>query len=515
MLLLVAGLCAILVLGYYYGTRTFDYWSKRGVKHDPPIPFFGTAKRQFLQQISYADIYDEMYWKYPKERFVGYYLTTTPLIILRDPELVKRVLVSDFNHFYGRSVHPLDKVPEPLLNNLFSCDGDLWKLLRQRVTPAFTSGKLKAMFPLIIARAQKLQIIAAESAASGSEVDIRDLMARYTTDFIGACGFGIDTDTLSDENSLFRKLGRRIFTNTKRDGLVAILKYFMPSLFTSLHFFAPYVTQNTISLVKTIMEKRDYKPSGRNDFIDMLLELKGKGKLTGDSLESKNADGSARIVEIEFDDVLMAAQVFVFFAAGYETSSSATSYTLHELAHHPEYQNKCQEEIDEVLARHGNKLSYEAVKELKYLDMCFSEGMRIFPSLGYLMRKCEKPYTIPDTNITIDKGVKVIIPVKSLHADPLYWDKPEEFRPDRFHPDNVSKISKHVYLPFGEGPRACIGERLGHMQSLAGMAALLSRFSVVPSASTIRHPPIDPAVVVVQSIQGGLPLTLIERKKQQ
>lgn len=84
--------------------------------------------------------------------------------------------------------------------------------------------------------------------------------------------------------------------------------------------------------------------------------------------------------------------------------------------------------------------------------------MRLFPSLGYLMRKCEKPYTIPDTNITIDKGVKVIIPVKSLHVDPLYWDEPKEFRPDRFHPDNVAKIKKHVYLPFGEGPRACIGE---------------------------------------------------------
>ncbi|XP_073954739.1 cytochrome P450 6B2-like [Choristoneura fumiferana] len=513
MLFITVGIIVILILIYYYGTRTFNYWSKRGVKHDPPIPFFGTAKRQFLQQISYADIYDEMYWKYPKERFVGYYLTTTPLLILRDPELVKRVLVTDFSYFYSRSVHPLDEVPEPLLNNIFSCEGDLWKLLRQRLTPAFTSGKLKAMFPLIVSRAEKLQLLAADAASSGTEVDIRDIMARYTTDFIGACGFGIDTDTLNDENSLFRKLGKRIFANTKRDAFVSVLKYFLPSLFSGLHFAPPWVEKNVISLVKTIMTRRDYKPTGRNDFIDMLLELKAKGKLTGDSLKNKNPDGSPCITEIEFDDALMAAQVFVFFAAGFETSSSATSYTLHELAHHPECQRECQEEIDEVLARHGNKLSYEAVKEMKYLEMCFSEGMRIFPSLGYLMRKCEKPYTIPDTNITIDKGVKVIIPVKSLHADPLYWDKPEEFRPERFHPDNVSRINNHVYLPFGEGPRACIGERLGHMQSLAGMAALLSRFSVSPSGSTIRRPPVNPSDTVVQSIQGGIPLSLVARKK--
>ncbi|XP_073954724.1 cytochrome P450 6B7-like [Choristoneura fumiferana] len=456
-----------------------------------------------------------MYWKYPKERFVGYYLLTTPLLILRDPELVKRVLVSDFAYFYSRSMHPIDKVPEPMMNNLFSCGGDLWRLLRQRITPAFTSGKLKAMFPLIISRAEKLQLVAAEATSTNIEVDARDLMARYTTDFIGACGFGIDTDTLNDENSMFRKLGHRIFKQTTRDVIATILKYMIPRLFTSLTITPPEVTSNTISLVQTIMKQRNYKPSGRNDFIDMLLELKLKGKITGDSIERKNPDGSPCIVEIEFDDLLIAAQVFMFFAAGFETSSSATSYTLHELAHYPECQRKCQKEIDEVLSRYDNKLSYEALKEMKYLNMCFSESLRVFPSVGYLIRTCEKPYTIPDTNITIDKGVKVIIPVKSLHADPLYWDKPEEFRPERFHPDNATKINKHVYVPFGDGPRACIGERLGQMQSLAGLAAILSQFSVAPSKNTIRRPIVDTKVMAVQSILGGIPLALIARKKTQ
>lgn len=258
-----------------------------------------------------------------------------------------------------------------MMNNLFSCEGDLWRLLRQRLTPAFTSGKLKSMFPLIISRAEKLQLVAAEAASSNAEIDARDLMARYTTDFIGACGFGIDTDTLNDENSKFRKLGRRIFRQTTWDAITAILKYTMPSLFTSLTFTPPEVTTNTISLVQTIMKQRDYKPSGRNDFIDMLLELKLKGKITGESIENKKPDGSPSAVEIEFDDILIAAQVFVFFAAGFETSSSATSYTLHELAHYPECQRKCQEEIDEVLSRHDNKLSYESLKEMKYLNMCF------------------------------------------------------------------------------------------------------------------------------------------------
>ncbi|XP_061717079.1 cytochrome P450 6a2-like [Cydia pomonella] len=516
MLWLLIGLLAIVIILFYsYGTRTFSYWSKRGVKHDAPIPYFGTAKRRFLQQIATADIYHEMYQKYPNERFVGYYLMTTPVLILRDPELVKYVLVSDFNHFSSRNMFPMDEHPEPLLKNLFTSEGDLWKLLRQRMTPAFTTGKLKAMFPLIVARAEKLQRVAAEAAASGTEADVRDLMARYTTDFIGACGFGIDTDTLSDKNNMFRKLGQRIFRQEKRDMIVAILKYAMPSLMTSYHFFAPEVENIMMKLVKTIMKERDYTNSGRNDYIDSLLDLKEKGKMIGESLKYKKADGSPCVAEIEMDDEIMVAQVFVFFAAGFETSSTVTSYTLHELAHHPEYQRRCQEEIDAVLERHDNKLSYDAVKEMKFLEMCLSETMRIFPSIGFLQRMCVKAYTIPGTDITIDPGVNIIVPIKSLHLDPQYLQDPEEFRPERFHPDNVAYINKHTYLPFGTGPRACIGERLAYMQSLAGLAALLSHFSVASSISTRRKPIIDTKVLGVQSVKGGLPLALTARKKTQ
>lgn len=214
------------------------------------------------------------------------------------------------------------------------------------------------------------------------------------------------------------------------------------------------------------------------------------------------------------DDILMTAQVFVFFAAGFETSSSATSFTLHQLAYHPEVQKKVQEDIDRVLAKHDNKLSYEAVKEMTYLDWAFKEGMRMFPSLGFLIRKCVGKYTIPELGMTIDDKVRVFIPVQSMQNDPKYFDSPEEFRPERFHPDSFESAKlKFVYLPFGEGPRACIGERLGHMQSLAGLAAVLSKFTVEPAPETVRKPRVYPKSGIVQSIDGGLPLLFKERKK--
>ncbi|GBP84923.1 Probable cytochrome P450 6a23 [Eumeta japonica] len=179
----------------------------RRVAYEKPIPFVGTALRQFTQRVSLAQAAEEVYRKYPNERYVGTFLGSQKSLVIRDPELIKSILLTDFMYFHKRAVLLQETVTDPLARNLFSVDGDLWKLLRQRLTPAFSTGKLKAMFPLIVERAVKVQDLADEAAKIGATVDVKDLMARYTTDFIGACGFGIDMESLEDENSLFRKLG--------------------------------------------------------------------------------------------------------------------------------------------------------------------------------------------------------------------------------------------------------------------------------------------------------------------
>lgn len=444
---------------YYYGVRTHKYWEKKGVKHDKTIPFFGTNVKQFFARASMAMMATKMYKKYPNEKVVGFYRGMSPELVIRDPEIVKRILVTDFQYFYARGFNPHKKVIEPLLKNLFFADGDLWKLIRQRFTPAFSTGKLKAMFPIITERAEKLQVIT-EEVSTREYYDVRELMARYTTDFIGACGFGINMDSLSDENSQFRKLGKRIFERTFRDSVCAALKLIFPELFKNLRFLDPELELTMKHLVQTIIRERGNEPSGKNDFIDLLLELKKKGKIIGESIETKNPDGTPKTVELELSDLIMTAQVFVFFGAGFETSSTASSYTLHQLAFHPEYQEKIQKEIDTVLAKHNNKISYDAVREMTHLEMAFYESMRMYPSVGYLMRMCTVPeYTIPEINLTINEDVKVMIPIQAMHRDPKYFKDPEKFDPTRFN-DGAAKelIRKFVFLPFGEGPRACVGK---------------------------------------------------------
>ncbi|KAM3960438.1 cytochrome P450 6B6-like [Aphomia sociella] len=510
MITLAVVLVALAVF-YYYSVKSYKYWESKGIKHDKPSPIFGNNLRNFIAQKSITELAVEAYWKYPKEKVVGFYRAGRPELVVRDPEIIKRILITDFLHFYPRGLNTNKGHFEPLMRNLFFADGDLWRLLRQRMTPAFTSGKLKAMFPLIVERAEKLQARALSAAASGRTMDARDLMARYTTDFIGACGFGLDADSLNEEDSAFRKLGAKIFKPTPKDILGIVLKYVVPSI--GKHFkLLGRIENDMINLTKQILQQRNYEPSGKNDFVDLLLECKKKGVIVGESIERRNPDGSPSTATLELDDVLMAAQIFVFFAAGFETSSSATSFTLHQLAYNQDVQKKVQENIDTVLAKHNNKLSYDAVKEMTYLDWTFREGMRMFPSLGFLMRECVRTTPIPELNITLDEGVRIFVPIQALQNDPQYFENPEEFRPERFSPEEFNDANKYVYLPFGTGPRACIGERLGLMQSLAGLAAILSCFNVEPAPETKRYPQVDPKSGIVQSISGGLPLLFKERK---
>ncbi|XP_013141517.1 PREDICTED: cytochrome P450 6B2-like [Papilio polytes] len=504
-MLAVALILVVLVAVYLYGTRTFRYWEKRGIKYETPKPFFGNFSPVFFRSKSMTQIAAKLYWKYPNERVVGSFRLTHPELLIRDPELVKQILVTDFVFFNIRGLNTHKTAIEPLSKNLFFIDGDIWKLLRQRMTPAFTSGKLRAMFPLIVERAERLQNNAINVPPTGGVLDAREIMARYTTDFIGAVGFGIDSNSLVEEDSAFRKLGAEIFKFSVNQLLRQLLKEVFPETFKHLKIMAK-VEDDVFALVRNILQKRNNKPSGRNDFIDLLLECKEKGNMVGDSVELTKPDGTPEQVSIALTEALMVAQVFVFFAAGFETSASSTSYTLHELAYNPKEQVKVQQEIDRVLAKHNNKLSYDAVNEMTYLQCAFNEGIRMMPSLGYLQRKCARRYTFKDLDLTIDEGVTIKIPLQAMHKDPAYFDDPDSFRPERFQTDFINPMTKHVFLPFGDGPRACIGERLGKMQSLAGLAAVLSRYSIEPAPESLRHPKIDPTSNVVQSVIGGIPL---------
>ncbi|CAK1550588.1 unnamed protein product [Leptosia nina] len=453
---------------------------------------------------------EEVYLKYPDEKVVGFFRGSQPELVIRDPEFMKRILVTHFHNFHGRGLLPNPTFVEPLLKNLFFADGDIWKLLRQRFSLAFSTGKVKAMFSFITERAEKLQMLT-EEVAQLESYDARELMARYTTDFIGACGFGIDMDTLNDEKSIFRQIGQRIFKRTPYDAIRAVLKYTFPDLCKNITLLTPELETSMNYLVNSVLQQRNNESTGRNDFIDLMIELRKQGKIVTESMTERNADGTPKMIELDFSNPLLVSQVFLFFGAGFETSSTASSHTLHQLAYNKKYQRKVQEELDGILKKYDNKITYDAVIEMNYLEKAFYESLRMYPPVAYLIRQCSSKYTFPEIDLTIDEGVRVVMPIKAMFNDEKYFKNAHLYNPDRFA--TLKDMKNNLFIPFGDGPRTCVAARLGLMQSLAGLAAVLHKFDVEPSSKSIFRPTPDPTGTVSENFVDGLPLKFTKRKQ--
>lgn len=468
-----------LFLFYYYSKRNHDYWTKRNVKQERPLPFFGNYLPILLFKKNIEEESIDLYKKYHNEKFVGFFIGNTPALLMRDPEIIKHVMNLDFNHFIVRGIE-VKTTKDSLFYNAFFISGDHWKLLRQRFSSAVSASKLQGMFPLVVKCADKLQQITEKEVKQNDIISAWELMARFTFDFIASYGFGIELDTIDKENIHFLKMAKLFFDKSHLEmfmiNLNKIIKFLhlIPGTYGIKQDFAKMVYEIT----KKVRKERNFKPCGRNDFMDRLLEMEGMGKIYAESFFEKNPDGSPVQVEHEMNENGIAAQVFLFLLAGFETSSLVTSSLLHLLAYHPEIQRDVQKEIDSVLSKYNNRFCYDAIKELKLLDMCFKEAMRIMPPAANIYRVCTKSYTIPGTNVTIDPGVNIIIPSKALHMDPNYFESPNEFRPDRFSPEASKDLQDFVYMPFGEGPRKCPG---------TAIRTLFYKCSFLPLLNKILH----------------------------
>lgn len=119
--------------------------------------------------------------------------------------------------------------------------------------------------------------------------------------------------------------------------------------------------------------------------------------------------------------------------------------------------------------------------------VCFTETLRKYPPLPGLMRRSTQPFKVPGTNVIIEKGTLVLIPVYAIHHDSEYYPDPNTFNPDRFTRDALEKQPKQAFFPFGDGPRNCIAKRFGMMQTRIGLITMLRHFKFATCSSTI-HP---------------------------
>ncbi|KAG8228712.1 hypothetical protein J437_LFUL009394 [Ladona fulva] len=245
------------------------------------------------------------------------------------------------------------------------------------------------------------------------------------------------------------------------------------------------------NFVQEIMKKREEaidkgEGSGYGDFIHQLVLLKKRGikreEIKNDDEDEENeflkSDANETDVSwanVDLDD--LAAQAMLFFSAGFETTSSLLSFAMFELSsskNGKQIQRRVAEEVDKVIKEDGGMITYDGLKRMHLLDRVLNETLRLHPPAGTISRFTVEDYQIPGTSLKIDKNIPIFISISAIQRDEKFFPRPEQFDPDRFL--QKDQWNHFTYMPFGEGPRLCIGQRFAMMQARLGLAALISKF---------------------------------------
>ncbi|XP_067212815.1 cytochrome P450 9e2-like [Linepithema humile] len=459
---------------YYFLLKDLNFFKKHGIPHIKPLPVVGNMGPSLFRRQSVADLVKSIYDLNPDAKYVGLYDLTTPLTVIRDPELIKSITLKHFDTFMDHIAF-VEETQDPLFGkNLFSLRGERWRQIRFLLSPAFTSSKMKNMFKLMSDCSAKFGNYLAQLPPEQKTMETKDAFTRYTSDVIATCAFGITVDSMRNPNNEFYVYGKEATTFDS----IALLKFY---IFRSLPWLARVLRLRFIrekianffgDLVKDTIKTRDEKGIVRPDMLQLMMDNRAKENKT----------------ELSIED--MVSQAFIFFFGGFETTSTLMCFAAHEIAVNRDIQEKLQTEIDQVLEETNGQAPYEAVNNMEYLDAVIYEALRRYPVLVALDRICMKDFELPPTlpgikPHTIKKGQGIWIPVYGLHHDPKYFEEPEKFDPERFLGERKNdSLHSGAYLPFGLGPRMCIGNRFALLETKILLFHLLARCNLKPCEKT-------------------------------
>ncbi|KAJ8728458.1 hypothetical protein PYW08_016843 [Mythimna loreyi] len=495
----------ILAALYIYNRQTYSKFSRHGIKHFTPVPFLGNMFNILFRVNHVTEEFLSLYNAYPKERFVGRYEFTKEMIVIRDIELIKKIGVKDFEHFLDH--RPVFRSGDSFFSrSLIALEGQEWKDMRSTLSPAFTSSKIRHMVPfmvevgdqMILSLKKKIK----ESKTGYIDVDCKDLASRYGNDVIASAAFGLKVDSHNDADNEFYAMGKALTQLSFSALMMFFVLLVLPSSLSKILKLDFFNKESKIFFTKLVLETMNNRESRkiiRPDMIHLLMEAK-KGKLTHDEIKSNDeAAGFATVEEstvgqkqvnrVWTDDDLI-AQAVLFFFAGFETVSSGMSFLMYELALNPDVQERLVQEIKETDAKNGGKFDFNSIQNMPYMDMVVSELLRLWPPGIALDRVCTKDYNLgkPNENAEEDfivrKGTGIAIPVFPIHRDPQFFPNPTKFDPERFSEENKHNIPTFAYMPFGIGPRNCIGSRFALCEIKVMAYQILQHVVVSPCEKT-------------------------------
>ncbi|XP_075145636.1 putative cytochrome P450 6d5 [Haematobia irritans] len=500
-------ICTAIVL---YFKSCYSYWQRQGfpyVKAKTPYGALDSVLRTWKQSLGTA-IHD-VYVKTKEHKFVGIYLLNRPALLVRDAHLVRDMLTKNFSSFHDRGIY-VDEINDPMSGGVYFLKGQQWKSMRSKLAPSFTSGKLRGMFGTIDEVSNRMvdhlkSVIPKDG--SYKTIEAKHLFVTYGIDIIASSIFGLEVNSFKDDQNEFFAMSKNVNENSYRGKLRITCQYMYPSLekfFQRLGWTEP-APDFMKKLVRRTIEYREKNNIIRKDMLQLLLQLRNTGKINDENDQiwaAQKTKDALPSVSME----LIAAQLFIFYVAGFETSAATIAFTLYELAQYPEWLKKAQEDVQQALEKHGT-LSYDAMKDMKFLELCFMETARKYPGLPILNRECTEDYPIPDTNLVIKKGTPIIVPLMGIHRDEEYFPNAMGYDPERYLTKNYNEAA---FMPFGEGPRHCIAQRMGRLVVKKALAHVLSNFDIQINE--------NPAEIEFDNFgiplmpKGGVPLNLAIKK---
>ncbi|KAI8436354.1 hypothetical protein MSG28_004388 [Choristoneura fumiferana] len=500
--ILLAG--AALALGSWLWWR-FTLFSRVGINSTPALPLVGDMGGVTMQTEHTVDVLTRAYNSFSDDRFVGRYEFMTPYVMIRDPELLKKVTVKDFDYFVDRSL-VIDAKVEPLFGRaLIGLRSEEWREMRATLSPAFTSSKIRQMVPFMVDVGERmmssLKSKIEQSESGYIDLEAKNLTSRYATDVIATCAFGLDINSQFEDN-LFYKMSTETtsFSASTKIKLFAFRMVPWLMYMLKLNIFPMKIRTFFSGVVLGTIKQREEMNIHRPDMINLLMEAK-KGQLSHDTKTTKDEHagfatveesdlGKSRTKTTVWSDMDLVAQAVIFLFAGYDTVSTTMAFLLHELAVNPECQEKLVQEIRDNEKKNDGKFDYNSIQHMTYLDMLVSEVLRKWPAAPIVDRLCMRDYNLGKQNskgtkdIILRKGQAVQIPMWCFHHDPKYFPNPEKFDPDRFSEENKHKIDPFTYMPFGLGPRNCIGSRFALCEVKVMAYQLMQHIEVTPCEKT-------------------------------
>ncbi|MCO5144919.1 MAG: cytochrome P450 [Aquamicrobium sp.] len=401
-----------------------------------------------------------------------------PLLIANDPALIRHILVDNAANY--RMARVRQKILRPILKDgLLTAEGETWKRSRKAMAPVFTPRHIAGFARPMLERSEA----SASRYADGAVSDIARDMTMLTYDILAETLFsgeiaGDPADFARQVDHLFETMGRvdPLDLIGAPDWLPRITRLRGRR---TLAFFRALVAQ-TMRMRK---EKRAADPDGApNDFLTLLLKAEGPDGLSADEIEDN---------------------IITFIGAGHETTARALGWTLYCLSRAPWERDRVEAEIDMVVAATPDP--HEWLAKMPLTRAAFEEAMRLYPPAAAISREAIKAERWQGLDIAA--GTQVQIMPWTIHRHRKLWKDPDAFLPERFHPENREKIDRYQYLPFGAGPRVCIGAAFAMQEAAIALGVLMSRFrfDVLPETDPW------PVQKLTTQPQGGLPMRVSRR----